>query len=68
MATYVEKGDIYFFYRPKVDTEKVQGLDDVQRMHLVLVPDDEIPLSCSWWARSACRKSSANRNPPRASG
>ena len=41
MATYVEKGDIYFFYRPKVDTEKVQGLDDVQRLHLVLVPDDE---------------------------
>ncbi|MHB0777478.1 DUF2795 domain-containing protein [Halomonas sp. WWR20] len=41
MATYVEKGDIYFFYRPKVNVEKIRGLDDVQRLHMVLVPDDE---------------------------
>ncbi|MBZ5876813.1 DUF2795 domain-containing protein [Chromohalobacter israelensis] len=40
MATYVEKGDIYFFYRPKVNVEKVQGLDDVQRTYMVLAPDD----------------------------
>lgn len=40
MTDYVEKGDIYFFYRPKVNTQKVQNLDDVQRLHLVLVPDD----------------------------
>ncbi|WP_277809731.1 DUF2795 domain-containing protein [Chromohalobacter canadensis] len=40
MATNVEKGDIYFFYRPKVNVEKVQGLDDVQRLYMVLAPDD----------------------------
>ncbi|MGY2462877.1 DUF2795 domain-containing protein [Vreelandella sulfidaeris] len=41
MTDYVEKGDIYFFYRPKVNAQKVQNLDDVQRLHLVLVPDDD---------------------------
>lgn len=40
MADYVEKGDIYFFYRPKVNARKVESLDDVQRLHVVLVPDD----------------------------
>lgn len=39
MTDYVEKGDIYFFYRPKVNAEKIQGRDDVQRLHLVLVSD-----------------------------
>lgn len=39
MADHVEKGDIYFFYRPKVNAEKVNGLDDIQRLHVVLVPD-----------------------------
>jgi hypothetical protein len=34
----VEHGDIYFFYRPKVDTEGAEGLDDVQRCHVVLRP------------------------------
>jgi len=41
MATYVEKGDVYFFYRPKVNVEKMQGLGDVQRLHVVLAPDEE---------------------------
>ena len=40
MADYVETGDIYFFYRPKVNAENVQSLDDVQRLHVVLIPDD----------------------------
>ncbi|XKH59213.1 DUF2795 domain-containing protein [Halomonas sediminis] len=40
MTDYVEKGDIYFFYRPKVNTQTVRSLDDVQRLHVVLVPDD----------------------------
>ncbi|NIC06595.1 DUF2795 domain-containing protein [Billgrantia bachuensis] len=40
MADHVEKGEIYFFYRPKVNAAKVQSLDDVQRLHVVLVPDD----------------------------
>ncbi|MCE8015542.1 DUF2795 domain-containing protein [Halomonas sp. MCCC 1A17488] len=40
MADHVEKGEIHFFYRPKVNTTTVQSLDDVQRLHVVLVPDD----------------------------
>lgn len=32
----VEHGDIYFFYRPKVETEHPDGIDDVQRFHIVL--------------------------------
>lgn len=39
MTDYIEQGDIYFFYRPKVNTQSVQSLDDVQRLHMVLVPD-----------------------------
>lgn len=39
MTNYVEKGDIYFFYRPKVNTQTIQNLDDVQRLHVVLAPD-----------------------------
>ena len=39
MADDVEKGDIYFFYRPRIDVDRVQGLDDVQRFYLILVPD-----------------------------
>jgi hypothetical protein len=41
MTTYVEKGDIYFFYRPRIDAQEIQGIDDVQRLHLVLVADYE---------------------------
>lgn len=40
MTDYVEKGEIYFFYRPKVNVEKVQDLDDVQRLHVVLAPEN----------------------------
>ena len=32
----VERGDIFFFYRPKVNTEEPAGLDDVGRFHVVL--------------------------------
>ena len=41
MTAYVEKGDIYFLYRPKVNVEDIQGLDDIQRLHIVLVADGE---------------------------
>lgn len=40
MTAIVEQGDIYFFYRPKVNTDSIESLDDVQRLHLVLAPDD----------------------------
>jgi predicted RNA-binding protein with PUA-like domain len=31
----IEQGDIFFFYRPKVDTEEVKGIADVQRFYVV---------------------------------
>ena len=33
-----EKGEIYFFFKPKVGVEKPHSGDDVQRMYLVLRP------------------------------
>ncbi|KAI9245123.1 hypothetical protein BDA99DRAFT_566028 [Phascolomyces articulosus] len=36
--TILEKGHIYFLYRPKVDTEKVEDPNDVQRIYIVLKP------------------------------
>jgi hypothetical protein len=35
----VEEGDVFFFYRPRVDTDEVDDLGDVQRFFLVLEPD-----------------------------
>ncbi|VAI55162.1 uncharacterized protein LOC119324028 [Triticum dicoccoides] len=34
-----EKGEVFFFYRPKVDKEEAHGPDDVQRMYVVLRPE-----------------------------
>ncbi|KAI0803202.1 hypothetical protein BC629DRAFT_109147 [Irpex lacteus] len=34
----IERGHIYFFYRPKVELEDVNSIDDVQRFHILLVP------------------------------
>ncbi|KAJ9568479.1 hypothetical protein OSB04_004445 [Centaurea solstitialis] len=33
-----ERGEIYFFYRPKVGKEEAHGSDDVQRMYIILRP------------------------------
>ncbi|KAL0414934.1 UNVERIFIED_CONTAM: hypothetical protein Slati_3325300 [Sesamum latifolium] len=33
-----ERGDIFFFYRPKVDKEEAHGAKDVQRFYLLLRP------------------------------
>ena len=30
-AEVLERGDVFFVYRPKVETEEVGGLDDVRR-------------------------------------
>lgn len=40
MTKIIEKGDIYFFYRNKVEVERARNLDDIQRLYLVMVPDD----------------------------
>ena len=37
-ARVVEHGNIYFLYRPKVDTHEPKGLDDVQRFFMALQP------------------------------
>lgn len=34
----VEQGNIYFAYRPKVETHDPEGLDDVQRFYMILEP------------------------------
>lgn len=33
-----ERGEIYFFYRPKVNKEEVHSVDDVQRLYIILHP------------------------------
>lgn len=35
----IEKGDIFFLYRPEVEDEEPSGLGDVQRFHVVLRPE-----------------------------
>lgn len=40
MLNEIEKGDIYFFYRKKMDVDAPKSIDDVQRMHMVLHPDN----------------------------
>lgn len=40
MTQTIETGEIHFFYRSKIDTEKPSDADDLQRMYLALVPDD----------------------------
>ena len=34
----IERGHIYFFYRPKVELKEAHSLDDVQRFYMVLIP------------------------------
>lgn len=36
----LEKGSVYFFYRPKVNEEEPSGLGDVERMYMVLSPHE----------------------------
>jgi len=34
----LEDGDIFFFYRPRVDVEEVKGREDVQRLYMIMAP------------------------------
>jgi hypothetical protein len=36
----IEQGDIFFFYRPKVGTEEVEDIGDVQRFYMITSLDD----------------------------
>src|SRR5919198_1361113 len=35
----IEHGDIFFFYRPKVGTEEVEDIEDVQRFYMITSPE-----------------------------
>ena len=37
-AGTIERGHIYFFYRPKVELEEAHSVDDVQRFYILLIP------------------------------
>ncbi len=37
-SSILEKGIIYFFYRPKVDIDTPTNIDDVQKLYLLLCP------------------------------
>jgi hypothetical protein len=39
MSPILERGDLFFFYRPRVAADRVADLRDVQRFFLVLEPD-----------------------------
>src|SRR5919197_739763 len=36
----IEHGDIFFFYRPKIGTEEVEDIGDVQRFYMITSPED----------------------------
>jgi hypothetical protein len=36
----LEQGDIFFFYRPKIRSEEVRGIEDIRRFFMVLAPED----------------------------
>ncbi|KAF9539623.1 hypothetical protein EC957_005178 [Mortierella hygrophila] len=39
----VEKGHVYFFYRPKINVKQPpSGVDDVQKLYMLLSPDDAV--------------------------
>lgn len=42
MVVVQERGEIFFFYRPKVDKEEAHGPDDVQRLYIVLRPESGV--------------------------
>src|SRR3954452_22635387 len=36
----IEHGDIFFFYRPKVATQEVKDIEDVQRFYMATSPEE----------------------------
>src|SRR5919204_5804646 len=37
----LEQGDIFFFYRPRVETTEVRGREDIQRFFMLLAPETD---------------------------
>lgn len=40
----VEKGDIYFAYRPRIEEDKAEDLTDIQRFYMVMKPEGQARL------------------------
>ena len=38
-AQVLEEGDVFFFYRPRVEANQVRGREEVQRFYMVLAPE-----------------------------
>ena len=36
----IENGNIFFFFRPKIEATEVKGIEDVQRFYMVTCPDE----------------------------
>ncbi|KAF9350908.1 hypothetical protein BGX26_010954 [Mortierella sp. AD094] len=36
----IEKGNAFFFYRPKIDVDKPSSTQDIQKLYMLLSPDD----------------------------
>jgi hypothetical protein len=41
VSEVIEHGDVFFFYRPKVGTEEVEDIEDVQRFYMVTAPEEK---------------------------
>ncbi|RDY11306.1 hypothetical protein CR513_04057, partial [Mucuna pruriens] len=39
MSNLSERGEIFFFYRPKVNKEEAHNVDDVQRLYIIMQPE-----------------------------
>lgn len=37
----IEQGDRFFFYRPKVDTEEVEDIEDIQRFYMIMTSEEK---------------------------
>ena len=37
----IEHGDLFFFYRPKIDAKEVKDVEDVQRFYMVTAPEKD---------------------------
>lgn len=40
MSEILERGEVFFLYRPKIDAQVVHSLDDIQRFYMILKPEE----------------------------
>ena len=70
----VEKGDIYFAYRPRVEQQGAEGLSDIQRFYMVMKPEGQARFRVAVLGRKrlpeagdherSCRHRAFHRIPP----